>query len=91
MQGPRLTAAAVLFPVLFDSGGERSVRCSSNSERLVRLFAFVFGERSVVFTGLNFPTRVRCSHNDVRSQSCLIVCNIGQSLSEKCFNLCTIS
>ena len=62
-------AVAVLFDVLFTSESERSVRCSLNGERLVRVFAFVFGERFVVFAGWIFLTGVRCSHNGVRSQS----------------------
>ena len=60
---------AVLFAVLFDSESERCVRCSLNSERLVRLFAFAFGERFVVFAGLVSLTCVRCSVNGVRMRS----------------------
>ena len=45
---------------------ERFVRCSVNVERFVRMFAFVFGERFVVFAGLIFLTLVRCSVNVVR-------------------------
>ena len=63
------SAVAVLFDVLFASESERSVRCLLNGERLVRMFAFVFGERFVVFAGWIFLTGVRCSHNGVRSQS----------------------
>ena len=58
-----------LFDVLFASESERSVRCLLNGERRVRVFAFAFGERFVVFAGWIFLTGVRCSHNGVRKQS----------------------
>ena len=45
------------------------VCCSVNVERFVRLFAFMFGERFVVFAGLVFLTFVRCSVNCVRMRS----------------------
>ena len=52
---------------------ERFVRCSVNVERFVRMSAFAFGERFVVFAGLIFLTLVRCSVNVVRVRSCLFV------------------
>ena len=51
---------------------ERVVRRLLNVERFVRMFAFVFGERFVVFAGLVVLTFVRCSQNGVRMRSCFL-------------------